>query len=147
MDRLNLPVFTLCCITFALVMAFTAYSDTNGVWDRAEDIRPGTFGADEGGGNYSFPNSVDVSNNLVIGNGLGIGGFAPNAQNKLMVNGSVGISGLFYANSIRSFSSSILNIYPNTIFSGTVNANVTVSNSVYTNSIVATGGDLVIYLN
>jgi len=39
----------------------------NGVWHFAEDIKPGTFGQDEGlTGNYIFENPVKIKNQLLI---------------------------------------------------------------------------------
>ena len=47
-------------IVILSVMVFGGFvwADTNGVWVFAEDIRPGTFGADEGSGEYIFPTNV-----------------------------------------------------------------------------------------
>jgi len=44
----------------------------NGVWHFAEDIKPGTFGQDEGlAGSYIFENPVEVKNQLLIYKGVG----------------------------------------------------------------------------
>lgn len=36
------------------------WADSNGIWTYAGDILPGTFGSDEGGGDYTFPNELNV---------------------------------------------------------------------------------------
>ena len=52
-------------LIFSLISIFI-YADTNGVWHRAEDIRAGIFGSDEGGGDFGFTNNVNIANNLQV---------------------------------------------------------------------------------
>ncbi|MFW6286263.1 MAG: hypothetical protein ACOC16_04040 [Nanoarchaeota archaeon] len=49
-----------------LVFGGFIWADTNGVWSLAEDIRAGTFGDDEGGGNYTFPENLHVNGELCL---------------------------------------------------------------------------------
>ncbi|MCB9370053.1 hypothetical protein H6501_00470 [Candidatus Woesearchaeota archaeon] len=43
-----------------LVAGGYVYADSNGVWHRAQDVVAGQFGKDQGGGDFSFPNSVGI---------------------------------------------------------------------------------------
>ena len=48
-----------------LLMTFSAYADSNGVWHKSEDIRPGIFGADEGiSTGFSFINPVSFNEDV-----------------------------------------------------------------------------------
>lgn len=63
----------------------TIYADTNGIWVDAKDIRVGTFGSDESGGNFVFPNNLQVSNTFEssqarISGNLGVGTSTPNKK-------------------------------------------------------------------
>lgn len=51
-------------ILILLVVGGFSWADSNGLWTQARDILPGTFGADEGGGDYVFPNNLDVNGAL-----------------------------------------------------------------------------------
>lgn len=42
------------------------WADTNGIWHEAEDVLAGTFGGDENGGDYAFPNNLNVTNKLKV---------------------------------------------------------------------------------
>ncbi len=67
-------------LTLAMIIFTTAsvYSDTNGIWQYAEDIVPGTFGSDEGYGPFTFngkvsflqpvnlKGDVDIESNLTV---------------------------------------------------------------------------------
>lgn len=55
-------------ILFVFIFGGLAWADTNGVWHRAEDIIAGTFGSDEGAGNYTFANSLTINDSLCIDN-------------------------------------------------------------------------------
>ena len=52
------------CFIVLLMSFMSVHADLNGVWIDAKDIRTGTFGSDESGGDYIFPNNLDVSNRL-----------------------------------------------------------------------------------
>ncbi|MCA9497185.1 MAG: hypothetical protein KC589_09645, partial [Nanoarchaeota archaeon] len=72
-------------------------ADSNGVWNRAEDIRPGSFGEDEGGGDYSFPNG-----NIAIGTNISNGRFrlvdtysGANHSEITMMGGSYGFQEIY----------------------------------------------------
>jgi len=57
---------------FILIFGGVVWADDNCIWHRAEVVVSGTFGSDQGNGNFTFPNnleikdSVDVKNNLVV---------------------------------------------------------------------------------
>lgn len=59
------------------------WADTNGVWTLASDVRAGTFGTDEGNGNYTFPNNLDVKNNLNVSNNICLNGQCHNDWSKI----------------------------------------------------------------
>lgn len=61
-------------ILLILVLGGFIWADTNGIWHRAEDVRAGIFGADEGSGDFTFPNNVLVIQNLNTNNSLCIKG-------------------------------------------------------------------------
>ena len=50
-----ITLFAICSSTFSL------YADTNGIWNLARDVRPGTFGSDEISGTYVFDDEVDFN--------------------------------------------------------------------------------------
>jgi hypothetical protein len=50
-------------ICLLLVGGFV-WADTNGVWHRAEDVRPGVFGADEEDGDYVFEDDLVIESTL-----------------------------------------------------------------------------------
>ena len=58
-------IFNLFLISSVLVGGFV-WADSNGVWHRAEDVLAGTFGGDEGRGNYTFPDELNINGNLKI---------------------------------------------------------------------------------
>ncbi len=59
------------------------YADTNGIWHRAEDVIAGTFGADENGGDYIFPNDIEVKNDIKVDNNICLGGQCHNDWSKV----------------------------------------------------------------
>ncbi len=63
-------------------------AETNGIWHNAEDIRPGEFASDEGGGDFRFPQNVDINNNLGVGTNSIISGNP--AQNSYII-GNFGV--------------------------------------------------------
>jgi len=70
MARKNILVLsmTLNVIFVSLFIVGLLWADSNGIWENAKDIRAGTFGSDEGGGNYAFPGDLLINNNLVVKN-------------------------------------------------------------------------------
>lgn len=62
-------IFNAFVISSILVGGFV-WADTNGVWNRAEDIVPGVFGGDEAPGNFEFPNELIVNGKLTLGNSV-----------------------------------------------------------------------------
>ena len=72
MDKIRLR--KLFIFLSGLILVFLAfeiiYADSNGVWNRAEDIRPGSFGGDENSGNWYFP-----TGNVAIGTNVSNGKF------------------------------------------------------------------------
>ena len=54
-------------ILLILLTGSIVWADSNGVWTRAQDVRAGVFGADEGGGDFGFGANVNINNNLVVG--------------------------------------------------------------------------------
>ena len=110
-----------------ILLFFTsiALADTNGIWHYAKDVRGGVFGSDEDVGhrNYIFPqnltvnHTLDVEDNLIVGNRIGIGITSP--QEKLDIDGNARFSG-----NILSDSASINNAIIN---------NVNVSNRIIAN--------------
>ena len=69
-----------------------AWADTNGVWHWPEDVRPGVFGTDEGGGNWSFPQSLGINMDT-----------HENLNENLYVNGSAYFRSYISSNSIFNF--------------------------------------------
>lgn len=49
-----------------LIFGSIAWADTNGVWNRAEDVKAGVFAQDENGGDFTFPNNLYINENLCI---------------------------------------------------------------------------------
>ncbi len=48
-----------------LFLGTVVWADSNGVWHRADDVQPGTFGLDEGmSGNFIFTNPVEFRNTI-----------------------------------------------------------------------------------
>ena len=42
------------------------WADSNGIWHRAEDVRAGVFGNDEGNGDFIFNNNLIITQNLKV---------------------------------------------------------------------------------
>jgi hypothetical protein len=80
-------------LLLVLLLGGIVWADTNGVWTRAEDIIAGTFGADEGGGNFAFPADVEVKNNLDVKNNICLNGQCHNDWSQVceqwVVNNSI----------------------------------------------------------
>jgi hypothetical protein len=73
MDKNKFLLFSLTLNILFLIILFVggiAIADSNGVWIFAEDIKPGSFGGDEGAGNYSFLSDLNVNKNLAVGNDM-----------------------------------------------------------------------------
>ena len=53
-------------ILILLLLTFGAisYADTNGIFIQARDVVPGTFGEDEGSGDFTFPSNLNVLNEI-----------------------------------------------------------------------------------
>ncbi len=47
-----------------LLFGGVIWADSNGVWQRAEDIRAGIFGGDEGGGDFTFNTTVHLNDSV-----------------------------------------------------------------------------------
>ncbi|MCA9459406.1 MAG: hypothetical protein KC550_02545, partial [Nanoarchaeota archaeon] len=59
-----------------LVFVSITWADSNGVWNRAEDMRPGIIGGDENSGDFTFNSSLFVLNgNVAIGTNVSNGKF------------------------------------------------------------------------
>lgn len=71
----TLQMISATLLFLVLVLTSFTWADTNGVWHRAEDVRAGTFGADENPSNdYTFGTDVQISgeihtNNIKSGSG------------------------------------------------------------------------------
>lgn len=86
---------TLFLVGVLLLFLVPTYADTNGIWVEAKDIRSGTFGSDEGGGNFVFPNNLQVgtlfqTNQARVSGNLGVGISTP--QDRLHVYDSSDVS-------------------------------------------------------
>ncbi len=79
----------LCILLFTiLIFSGFAYSDTNGIWHKAEDIRSGIFGLDENGQlNWTFNGSVYFNKNTLFLSRVGINTLNP--QSNLEVKGRI----------------------------------------------------------
>ncbi|MFW6285782.1 MAG: hypothetical protein ACOC16_01265 [Nanoarchaeota archaeon] len=53
-------------ILCSLIVGGIVWGDTNGIWHKAEDIKPGIFGGDEGHGDYYFSEKVDIKGNFCL---------------------------------------------------------------------------------
>ena len=57
----------LIIVGFAVIFLFgLVWADSNGVWHRAEDVRAGVFGGDEGAGTYIFNNNLIINQELRV---------------------------------------------------------------------------------
>lgn len=59
-------------LLFGFFIGGFVWADTNGVWDRAQDIVAGTFGADQGNGTFIFPDNLTVNKNLNVKNNVNV---------------------------------------------------------------------------
>lgn len=66
-----------------------AFADSNGVWIKAEDVRAGTFAADENNGDFVFPDNVEINDDFLVN---GISTFNSNVVINSYLNVSQGIS-------------------------------------------------------
>ncbi|MCA9459190.1 MAG: hypothetical protein KC550_01435 [Nanoarchaeota archaeon] len=81
----NFNTITNILIIFVLFTGSIVWADSNGVWLKAEDVRAGELGADEGGGDFGFGANVRISNDIDIGgNGL--------VRNDLTVLGNLNVN-------------------------------------------------------
>ena len=60
MNKLLITVFVMTLTFFSL-----SFSDSNGIWTHAEDIKSGVFGDDEIGGDYTFNDIVYFNEDLI----------------------------------------------------------------------------------
>ena len=51
-------------ILLLLIFGVISYADTNGIFIQARDVVPGTFGEDEGSGDFTFPSNLNVLNEI-----------------------------------------------------------------------------------
>ena len=51
-------------ILLLFIFRLVSYADTNGIFIQARDVVPGTFGADEGGSDFTFPSNLNVLNEI-----------------------------------------------------------------------------------
>jgi len=85
---------------FIILLSVNLVFADNGVWNFAEDVRPGTFGADEGNSSpYIFENPVEVKNDFTVIGNVGIGTSNPSA--KLDVIGNVKMTDLDVSSTIK----------------------------------------------
>jgi hypothetical protein len=48
----------------SLLLISVGYSESNGIWHKAEDIRPGIFGSDESTSGFIFQSSLSIQNSI-----------------------------------------------------------------------------------
>ena len=64
----NFNFITNIVLILLLVFGGVIYADTNGIWTRAEDVRPGIFGSDEGGDGFEFTTQVNFTDEVNVNN-------------------------------------------------------------------------------
>ena len=72
-------------LMFVLVFGSVAYSDGNGIFVNSTDIIPGTFGLDEEGEDFIFPNDLEIENDLIV-------------NGNLIVKGTITAKAFYYEN-------------------------------------------------
>ena len=60
----NFNFITNILILLLLIFGAISYADTNGIFIQARDVVPGTFGEDEGAGDFTFPSNLNVLNEI-----------------------------------------------------------------------------------
>ena len=60
----NFNFITNILILLLLIFGAISYADTNGIFIQARDVVPGTFGEDEGSGDFTFPSNLNVLNEI-----------------------------------------------------------------------------------
>ena len=60
----NFNFITNILILLLLIFGVISYADTNGIFIQARDVVPGTFGEDEGSGDFTFPSNLNVLNEI-----------------------------------------------------------------------------------
>ena len=58
--------FSVISILFLLVFIVNSYADSNGIFIKAEDVVPGTFGDDEGSNDFAFPSNLLINESLNV---------------------------------------------------------------------------------
>ena len=53
-------------ILLLLIFGAISYADSNGIFIQAKDVVPGTFGEDEGSGDFTFPSNLTINSNLIV---------------------------------------------------------------------------------
>lgn len=91
-----------------LLLLSSTYADTNGVWIDAKDIRSGTFGSNEGDGNFIFPNNVEVSGNFTT----------PIIETRDLVSNNIDIMGNEGSLRLIGVNHSYIEFYPQGLSSG-----------------------------
>lgn len=66
----NFNFYTNILFLFVLIFGGVIWADSNGIWTKAEDVKPGTFGADEGAGMFSFNHFVNFFKNVKMNKSL-----------------------------------------------------------------------------
>ena len=61
-------------ILFLVIAGGFVWADTNGIWLRAEDVRPGIFGADEMPGDFTFQSNVILQEDVKVLNNIEVEG-------------------------------------------------------------------------
>ena len=64
MIRFNFVTNILILLLF--IFGAISYADSNGIFIQARDVVPGTFGNDEGAGDFTFPSNLDIRHNLNV---------------------------------------------------------------------------------
>ncbi|MCA9497458.1 MAG: hypothetical protein KC589_11045 [Nanoarchaeota archaeon] len=94
-DRISLLIVST-LVVFGLLSS-VVYADSNGVWLNAEDVRAGTFGGDEGGGDYFFPTgNIAIGTNVSNGKFRVVDSYSGSALSQVLIKGgSYGFQEIF----------------------------------------------------
>ncbi len=101
-----------------LLFGGVIWADSNGVWQRAEDIRAGIFGGDEGGGEFTFNTTLNLNNSVY---------YYGNELNSTFVNsngdtiyGNLNVTGNVTMNNQQVATQNYVNNYVSTTVSGSL---------------------------
>jgi hypothetical protein len=76
---------TLGILGLVFILLGIVFAESNGIWNRAEDIRGGIFGDDEDPSDFSFVNPVEFNESVIIKDDLEVNVIKSNSNGNVII--------------------------------------------------------------